>query len=66
MNVRQYLQVYVENPKRIKGIATQGRQDVNQWVKSYSVSYSERGNSFNPVKEKGRLRVMKRFSYSLI
>ena len=61
-NKIQYLQIYLGTPKRVKGIATQGRQDSDQWVKSFSVSYSARGNRFVPIKESGRLRVMFAFS----
>ena len=42
---------------RIKGVATQGRQDASQWVKSYTVSYSMDGMNFVPYKENGRVRV---------
>ena len=57
-NHKQYLQIYLGIPRRVRGVATQGRQDANQWVKSYSVSYSLKGNRFVPYKENGRLRVM--------
>ena len=42
---------------RIKGVATQGRQDANQWVKSYTVSYSTDGMNFVPYKENKRVKV---------
>ena len=34
----QWLQADLGNWTRITGVATQGRQDSNQWVKSYSLS----------------------------
>ena len=42
---------------RIKGVATQGRQDANQWVKSYTVKYSIDGMNFVPYKENKRIKV---------
>ena len=43
----------------IKRILTQGRQDSNQWVTSYSVSYSNNGNTFRPYTKRGRVKVGK-------
>ena len=37
-NLGQWLQADLGNWTRITGVATQGRQDSNQWVKSYSLS----------------------------
>ena len=42
---------------RIKGVATQGRQDANQWVRSYTVRYSIDGMNFVPYKENRRVKV---------
>ena len=42
---------------RIKGVATQGRQDAAQWVRSYTVSYSTDGMNFVPYKENRRVKV---------
>ena len=36
----QWLQVSFRYPKKIVAIATQGRQDWNQWVISYRLTYS--------------------------
>ena len=55
--VGQWFQVNFVELMRIKGVATQGRQDANQWVKSYTVSYSVDGMNFVPYKENGRVRV---------
>lgn len=57
-NRRQWLQVKLRRRARITGLATQGRQDLNQWVKSYSISYSLTGRSFRPYKENGRVKVI--------
>ena len=57
-NRRQWLQFKVRRRARITGLATQGRQDLNQWVRSYSISYSLTGRSFRPYKENGRVKVI--------
>ena len=57
-NRRQWLQVKLRRRARITGLATQGRQDLNQWVRSYSISYSLTGRSFRSYKENGRVKVM--------
>ena len=56
-NNRQWLQVNFQGIYRIRGIATQGRQDANQWVKSYALSYGLNGVDFAPYKERGRVKV---------
>ena len=38
-------------------ILTQGRQDANQWVTSYTVSYSNNGRTFRPYTKRGRVKV---------
>ena len=57
-NRRQWLQVKLRRRARITGLATQGRQDLNQWVRSYSFSYSLTGRSFRPYQENGRVKVI--------
>ena len=42
---------------RIKGVATQGRQDAAQWVRAYSVRYSSDGMNFIPYKENRGVKV---------
>ena len=42
---------------RIRGIGTQGRQDSNQWVKSFTLSYGMNGMDFTQYKDKGRVKV---------
>ena len=39
-----------EGIERIKGVVTQGRKDVNQWVKTFEVYVSRNGDSWNQVK----------------
>ena len=36
---------------KITGIATQGRYEANQWVKSYSLSYSRDGIKYIPIRK---------------
>jgi len=40
-NPYQWLQVDLGNWTRVTGVATQGRQDSSQWVKSYSLSTND-------------------------
>ncbi|EDO48092.1 predicted protein, partial [Nematostella vectensis] len=42
----EWLQVDVGSRARITGIATQGRQDYNQWVTRYTLKYSNDGIRF--------------------
>lgn len=39
-NLLQWLQVDFGDWRKITAVATQGRQDYNQWVKLYSLSFS--------------------------
>ena len=39
-NVNQWFQVDFGTWTKVRAIATQGRQDSNEWVKSYSVTFS--------------------------
>ena len=56
-NHKQWLQINFVEPMKVKGVATQGRQDANQWVKSYTVSYSTDGMNFYSYKESKRTKV---------
>ena len=47
----QWLQVSLGSSSTVKGIATQGRQDANQWVKQYTISHSKDGMRFIPYNE---------------
>ena len=46
----QWIQVDLGKITKITRIATQGRQDSAQWVKSYSISFSLEGGPFLPYK----------------
>jgi len=43
-----WIQVDFYTFKILTAVATQGRYDQSQWVTSYSLSYSNNGNSFTP------------------
>ena len=50
-NHNQWLQVDLGRTMKITGIATQGRQDADQWVTAYWVYYSLNGVQFSRIKE---------------
>ena len=56
-NTRQWLQIDCRQMSIIKGIATQGRREAHQWVKSYTLSYSVKGLRFRPYVAYGRIKV---------
>ena len=56
-NGHQWLQVDFRRPLKIDGISTQGRQDYNQFVKSYTISFSNDGKTFSSYKPAGILKV---------
>ena len=56
-NTRQFLQIDLRQISLIKGIATQGRREAHQWVKSYTISYSRMGLRFRMYKAYGRVKV---------
>ena len=56
--VGQWFQVNFVELMRIKGVATQGRQNANQWVRSYTVSYSIDGMSFRSYRQGRRVKVI--------
>lgn len=47
-DVNQWLQVDLGQKIRMTGIRTQGRSDFDQWVTSFTVSYSNDGVNFTP------------------
>ncbi|XP_015774365.1 PREDICTED: EGF-like repeat and discoidin I-like domain-containing protein 3 [Acropora digitifera] len=53
-NSNQWLQVELDRPAKITGVATQGRYDAYQWVTTYTVSYSMDGKTFKLYLEYGR------------
>ena len=53
----QWIQVDLGREKVVTVIATQGRANYNQWVKTYSVSYSSNGNTFESYTIDGAVKV---------
>ena len=56
---RQWLKIDFGGLTRVSRIATQGRQNADQWVTSYYVSYSVKGFRFVTYKEYRRTKVSK-------
>ena len=57
-DTNQWLQVDFGRNARITKLATQGRQDYDQWVKTFTLSYSVDGNpSFQIYQENGAEKV---------
>ena len=57
-NAIQWLQVALGRPMKITGIATQGRQDANQWVTRYLVAFSQDNMHFEYYMEYGNYKVL--------
>ncbi|EDO41037.1 predicted protein, partial [Nematostella vectensis] len=51
-NAEQWLQVDLGELSEVYKVATQGRQDLNQWVKSYTLAYSRDGALFQYLPKK--------------
>ncbi|CAB4040679.1 Hypothetical predicted protein, partial [Paramuricea clavata] len=54
--IGSWLQVDLGKVTTVTGIATQGSCDSKEWVKSYSVSYSNEHNSWTPYEESGNVK----------
>ena len=64
-NTKQWLQVDLRQMSIIKGIATQGRREAHQWVRSYHLSYSRFGSRFRAYVAYGRVKVGLAFVFCL-
>ena len=62
----EWLQVSFGSSSTCKGVATQGRQDANQWVTRYTLSYSKDGMRFYPYNEGRGTVVMKKCLHILM
>ena len=56
-DVNQWLQVDFMKKVKLGKVGTQGRMDYNQWVTSYSLSYSMDQNHFQVYKHCGEVKV---------
>ena len=50
-NERQWFRVDLGSWRKISAVATQGRQDADQWVKKYTLSYSYDGVFYKTVND---------------
>jgi hypothetical protein len=53
----QWIQIDLGNERVVTGVGTQGRRNADQWVKTYTVSYSSDGQSFDYYKINGVVMV---------
>lgn len=56
-NVYQWIEVSFYRPVQITALATQGRANYNQWVKSYTLTFSEDGKKYSPYSVGGQQKV---------
>jgi len=56
-NRLQWIQFDLRGYKRIYKVATQGRQDINQWVTKYKIAYSQNGRRWVFYKKYSRVVV---------
>ncbi|XP_078353361.1 uncharacterized protein LOC144638092 isoform X2 [Oculina patagonica] len=56
-NAYQWLEVSFHRPVQITACATQGRADYDQWVTSYTLSYSEDGSKYSVYSVGGHQKV---------
>lgn len=57
-DVNQWLQIDLGTPTTVTKVATQGRQDSDQWITSYSLSYSLTGSFWVQYTVRGKKKVM--------
>lgn len=52
---KQWLQVKLEKTSKITSVVTQGRQDYKQWVKTFTLQYSQDGLHFDDYLKRGEV-----------
>ena len=57
-NNKEWLQIDLGNPTTVTKVASQGRQDANQWPTSYSISYSLTGSYWVQYTVRGKIKVI--------
>lgn len=65
-NNKQWLQVDFGTDTVVTRVSTQGRHNSDQWVTSYYVSFSSRGQRFITYKEGRRTKVLKSLAVHLV
>ena len=58
-DLHQWLQVDLGAKTEVTGIQIQGRQDLNQWVTSFTISYSSDGTTYKPYQNRKVWKPMK-------
>lgn len=53
------LQVKLGRLYNVRGVATQGRHDTNQWVKSFSLAYTADDFNWVYIRENSQVKVIK-------
>ena len=56
-NRNQWLMIDIGHPTRVTKIATQGRDDANQFVRSYYLYFSQNGGTWHAFKEGRKIKV---------
>ena len=58
-DVHQWLQVDLGAETEVTGVQIQGRQDADQWVTSFTISYSSDGTTYTPYQNSEVWKTMK-------
>ena len=58
-DVHQWLQVDLGAKTEVTGIQIQGRREANQWVKSFTISFSSDGTTYTPYQNSQVWKLMK-------
>ena len=61
-NNKEWLQIDLGNPTTVTKVATQGRQNADQWPTSYSISYSLTGSYWVQYTVRGKIKVITLYS----
>ena len=64
-NNKEWLQIDLGNPTTVTKVATQGRQNADQWLTSYSISYSLTGSYWVQYTVRGKIKVITLYSLRL-
>ena len=58
-DVHQWLQVDLKGKTEVTGIKIQGRQEADEWVTSFTISYSSDGTTYTPFQNSKVWKPMK-------
>ena len=65
-DVNQFLQIDLVHITKLTGVATQGRNAYDQWVKTYKLQYSVDGVNFKYYKGQGQSADKVKYNYSVV